>query len=249
MGTKSATLPTTTWAGAGLGRIHSLLGVQSAIIILLSINRLSSLTLGYVASNEFLRWVDFNNMLVLPLISMVAFYLVKKQVEYDSPAREGGWHLRLNVTFIIGVYLLAAGYGNHEITNYLHIRFCGEGETDTLCRIIIFNDDEFSHWVFFGGFVLVNGALMLLQLLFPAQGPVTGRDKFLLGLNGLFIGVGIFANLAFEVIGLDLYIVALLAILACGLLWRRGAQPLFIYYGTAYGLGLIATALYKGFIG
>jgi hypothetical protein len=248
LSTKATALPT-GWATSNIGRIHALLGVQSVIIILLSINRLSSLTSGYVASNEFLRWVDLNNMLILPLISMVAFYLLKKQVEYDSPAREGGWHLAINLTFIIGVYLLAAGYGDHEITNYLHIRFCAEGENSDLCRIIIFNDDEFSHWVFFGGFVLVNAALMFLQLLFPARVSLTGRDKFLLGLNGLFIGAGIFANLAFEVIGLDLYIVALLTALAFGLLWRRGVQPLFLYYATAYGLGLAATAVYKGLIG
>jgi hypothetical protein len=232
-------------AGFGLGRMHILLAVQSVIIILLSVNRLSSLTLGYVAANEFLRWVDFNNMLVLPLLSMVAFYLLKKQLEYVSPVRENSWHLTLNLTFIVGVYLLAAGYGDHEVTNYLHIRFCGEGESDSLCRIIIFHDDEFSHWVFFAGFVLVNGALMLLQVLFPHRTSPATRDKLLLGLNGLFIGAGIFANLAFETIGLDLYVVALLTVLALGLLWRYGSQPLLVYYSTAYSLGLIATLIVK----
>ena len=234
---------------SGLGRIHALLAVQSGLIILISINRLSPLTLGYVASNEFLRWVDLNNMLILPLISMVAFYLLKKQLEYDSPARAGGRHLALNLSFIIGIYLLAASYGDHEITNYLHLRFCPEGETSDLCRIIIFNDDEFSHWVFFTGFVLVNAALMLMQVLFPYQGSLTTRDKALLAFNGLFISLGLFANLAFEVIGLDLYIVAVLAVLALGLLWRRGAQPLLIYYVTAYWLGLIATAISKSIVG
>ncbi len=232
-----------------LGRLHALLAVQSVVIILISVNRKTNLTAGYVAPNEFLRWVDLNNMLILPLISMVAFYLLKKQLEYDSPAREGHRHLALNLTFIIGVYLLAASYGNHEVTNYLHLRFCPDGDSGALCRIIIFNDDEFSHWVFFTGFVLVNASLMLMQIVFPHRGQLAGKDRGLLVLNGLFIGLGIFANLAFETIGLDLYIIALLAVLALGLLWRRGAQPLLIYYVTAYGLGLIATAIYKGFIG
>ncbi|HEX9924947.1 MAG TPA: hypothetical protein VGD99_19990 [Anaerolineae bacterium] len=231
-------------ASSRLSRIHTLLAVQSLVVILVSVNRLTTLTSGYVAANEFLRWVDFNNMLVLPLISTVAFYLLKKQLEYDSPAREGRWHLVLNLTFIVGIYLLAASYGDHEVTNYLHIRFCVEGETSDLCRIIIFNDDEFSHWLFFSGFVLVNAALMLIQVMFPQPAPRTLRDRGLLMLNALFIGLGIFANLAFETIGLDLYIVALLALLAFALLWRRGGQPLFIYYATAYGFGLIATAIY-----
>src|SRR5688500_18214943 len=50
-----------------LARLHWLLTAQSALVVLLSINRLSSLTLGYALPNEGLRWVDFNNMLVLPL--------------------------------------------------------------------------------------------------------------------------------------------------------------------------------------
>ena len=228
-----------------MGFIHLWLTIQSIVIILVSINRLGSFTLGYVAQNEFLRWVDFNNMLMLPLMSIVAFYLLKKQVEYDNPRQNSGAHLALNLAFIIGIYLLGAGYGNHEVTNYLHTRFCSAGETNSLCRIIVFNDDEFSHWVFFIGFVLVNAALMLLQVLFPRTQPLVRQDAVLLAVNGLFIGAGIFANLAFEVIGIDLYVVASLAFLALWLLWKRGPQPLLVYYTVAYSLGLIGTAVYK----
>jgi hypothetical protein len=232
---------------AGLGWLHALLAVQSLVVVLLSINRLSSLTLGYVAPNQFLRWVDFNNMLVLPLISLVAFYLVKRRLEQSDEAgrRDGQAHLALSLAFIIGAYLLAASYGDHEVTNYLHARFCQPDPGTDLCRIIIFNDDEFSHWVFFAGFVLINGALMLLQVLFPHRAPLALADRVLLIANGVFIGLGVFANLAFEAIGLDLYVVALLALLAAGLLWRRGPQPLLVYYATAYWLGLLATILYK----
>jgi len=233
-----------------LAPLHWLLAVQSLIVVLLTLNRLSPLTLGYVAANEFLRWVDFNNMLLLPLASLVAFYLLKRHLEVSSgsPARDGRAHLALSVAFIVGAYLLGASYGDHEITNYLHARFCPEdapGLDSVLCRIVIFNDDEFSHWVFFLGFVLMNTALMLLQVLFPHPRPAAGRDLALLIFNGVFIGLGVFANLAFEVIGLDLYVVALLALLAALLLWRRGPQPLLVYYAVAFWLGLLGTALYK----
>jgi hypothetical protein len=222
-------------------KIHFLLAVQSVVAVLVSINRLGTWTLGYALPNEFLRWVDFNNMLVLPLISLVAFYLLKKTIEYDSPAREGRAHIAWNLVFIIGLYLLGAGYGDHEVTNYLHHRFCLDETTSDLCRIIIFNDDEFSHWVFFTGFVMVNGALLFLQNIFPYGEPLTGADVGLLSFNALFLGAGILANLGFEEIGLDLYIVALLALLSAYLLFRRGKQPLFIYYTAAYWLGLIAS--------
>ena len=224
-------------------RIHALLGVQSVVAILVSINRLGTWTLGYVLPNEFLRWVDFNNMLILPLISVVASYLLKKTIEYSSPEREGKAHVAWNLVFIVGLYLLAASYGNHELTNYLHQRFCGIDTSSDLCRIVIFNDDEFSHWIFFTGFVMVNAALLFLQNVFPHREQLTSADIGLLTFNALFLGAGIFANLGFEEIGLDLYVVAFLAILSVYLLWKRGKQPLFIYYTVAYWLGLIASLI------
>ncbi|HET6594660.1 MAG TPA: hypothetical protein VFG81_03495 [Anaerolineales bacterium] len=224
-------------------RIHAYLGIQSLVAILVSINRLGSWTLGYVLPNEFLRWVDFNNMLVLPLISVVASYLLKKTIEYDSPQRESRSHIAWNLVFIVGLYLLAASYGDHEVTNYLHQRFCASDTTSDLCRIVIFNDDEFSHWVFFTGFVMVNAAILFLQSLFPHRERITNTDFILLALNALFLGAGVFANLGFEEIGLDLYVVALLALTATYLLWRRGRQPMFIYYTIAYWLGLVGSLI------
>ena len=224
-------------------RIHAYLGVQSLVAILVSVNRLGTWTLGYVLPNEFLRWVDFNNMLVLPLISVVASYLLKKTIEYDSPQRESKHHIAWNLVFIVGLYLLAASYGDHEVTNYLHQRFCSADTTNDLCRIVIFNDDEFSHWVFFTGFVMVNVAILFMQSLFPHREKLTTTDFALLGLNALFLGAGVFANLGFEEIGLDLYVVALLAFISTYLLWRRGRQPLFVYYTIAYWLGLVGSLI------
>lgn len=40
-------------------------------------------------------------------------------------------------------------------------------------------------------------------------------------------------------------LVAFLAAFSIVLLWRRGAQPLFVYHSVAYGLGLAATFVYK----
>ena len=224
-------------------RIHLLLGIQSLVAILVSFNRLGTWTLGYVLPNEFLRWVDFNNMLVLPLISVVASYLLKKTIEYNAPQRESKLHIVWNLVFIVGLYLLAASYGNHEVTNYLHQRFCATDTPSDLCRIITFNDDEFSHWVFFTGFVMGNVAILFIQNLFPHQGKITNTDLALLALNALFLGAGVFANLGFEELGLDLYVVAVLAVLAAYLLWRRGRQPMFIYYTIAYWLGLAGSLI------
>jgi hypothetical protein len=224
-------------------RIHSLLAVQSIVAILVTFNRLGRWTLGYVLPNEFLRWVDFNNMLVLPLISLVAFYLLKKTLEYESPEKDGRVHMAINLVFIVGIYLLASSYGNHEVTNYLHVRFCHDDVSSDLCRIVIFNDDEFSHLVFFTGFVMMNAALLFLQSLFPHRESLGRSDIALLIVNSLFLGAGILANLGFEEIGLDLYVIAILTGISSWFLWKRGRQPLFIYYASAYWFGLAASLL------
>ena len=57
------------------------------------------------------------------------------------------------------------------------------------------------------------------------------------------LGAGVLANLGFEKIGLDLYVVAALAILSAFLFWKRGKQPLFIYYTSANWLGLIGSLI------
>lgn len=230
---------------ATLQPLHRLLGAQSAVILLGSLNRLGPWTQGYVADNQFLRWVDFHNMLTLPLVSVVALYLLKKEVT-RSPARGGThWSALLNVLFVVGLYLVAASYGSHETTNYLNQRFCSADSTTDLCRIVAYNDDTFSHWLFFIGFALLNGVLMLLQHHHPWPGTLTRRDDAWLAFNAAWVALGIFANLGFETIGLDLFVVLALALLAGVLLWRDRRQPLPRYYALAYGVGLIATALYR----
>ena len=90
---------------------------------------------------------------------------------------------------------------------------------------------------------MVNVAILFLQNLFPYQGDLSRGDVSLLLLNSLFLGAGILANLGFEEIGLDLYVVAVVAIVSTYLLWRRGWQPMFIYYTAAYWFGLIASLI------
>lgn len=250
----------TTSNTPSLRRVHALLTAQTIIILLLSLNRLGPWTTGYVASNEFLRWVDLHNMLTLPLASLVAFWLLKTHLPTlsDRPERRDRVTTAIALAIVVGVYLLGAGYGDHEITNYLHLRFAetqgagadaiGGAGRDALARIIVFNDDSFSHWVFFIGYSVMNGALMAWQVAYPFRAPLTRRDAWLIAANGLFIALGIFANLAFETIGLDLYVVAGLAALSAYLLWRHRGQPILVYSAVAYVGGLAATGLYTLFV-
>ncbi|HRC61751.1 MAG TPA: hypothetical protein PLX85_00835 [Dehalococcoidia bacterium] len=237
---------------SGLRALHLLLAAQSAIVILVGVNRRTDLTVGYVASNEFLRWVDLINMLALPMASVVASVLLKRWLEArvgGSEASERGERMRwalpvLDIVFLLGVYVLAASYGTHEVTNYLHVRFC-DGDSGRLCEIIAFNDDSFSHWLFFTGFVVINLVILALQALARATPDARGADLALVSVNALFIASGIFVNLAFEETGFDLPVVALLFVVSAALWWRARRRPLFVYYAVAYGVGLFATGLYK----
>jgi hypothetical protein len=104
---------------------------------------------------------------------------------------------------------------------------------------------SFSHLVWFIGFILPNVVLMFTQVLFPQSSSLTVRDQSLLAFNTLFVGASIFANVAFEEIGLDLYVGVLLAILALALVWKYGKQPLLFFYSVAYSLGLVVTFISK----
>jgi hypothetical protein len=243
-----------------LHTLHVLLTLQTLVIILGSLNRLGPWTLGYVAPNEFLRWVDLFNMLPIPMVSIAVSGALFYVLAYDNGRHYGRWHQGLGLVFLLAVYLFGASYGNHEVTNYLNSRFCIENPLpngEDLCRIVIYNDDEFSHYLFFAAFVAINTILMVMQVLFPytrLAGEAVGgyvlvspsnQDIGLLVFNGLFIALGVMANLAFEEIGLDLYVIVGLALLSAGLWWRYGRQPLLIYYTVAYWVGLGLTVVAK----
>ena len=134
----------------------------------------------------------------------------------------------------------------HEAADYLDARFCAGAAADPgLCAIVAYHDDELSHLLFFAGFTVVNVVVMLTQVLFPYRARLATTDTVLIGVNALFIGAGIFANLAFEEIGLDLYVVAAIAALSIGLLLRHPGEPILRYYTAAYLVGLVATAVSK----
>lgn len=231
-------------AAMRLAPLHLLLTGQTILVILLSINRLSSLTLGYALPHEGLRWVDLNNLLLFPFLSAGLSYLTLRWIEQGRQPTL--WH---GLLLTLSIYLLAAGYGVHEVTNYLHARFCPEGATDRLCEIIIYNDDDFSHLVFFAGFIGVTVALLLAQAAHPRRGPLGSLDGPLLIANGLVIALGVFANLAFEATGLDLPVVIGVALLALWLWWRARRRgeivPLVTYTLVAYGVSSIAVSIVK----
>lgn len=229
--------------------IHLIFTGLSLTIILLSVNRLTTFTTGYLQPYEFLRWLDFNAMLPIPLLSVLLYFLLRNQIIYESTFKKTVSFVLLNLLLISGIYFFAAGSGNHEVTNYLNTRFCNSGKVNSsICNIIKYNDDEFSHYVYYLGFVLMNVSLMFLEYNFPKKSRVLKKDLLLIIPNSLLIALGIFANLAFEEIGIDLWVFALVMVLALFLLSRKykvSQLPVTFYFALSYTLGVLSTFIYK----
>jgi hypothetical protein len=216
--------------------VSRLVAAQSALIVLVSVNRLAPFTRGFVAANQFLRWVEVVNLL-LSLAGVVVTFRLLRAVRPVA-------HRGLDVAFAVGVWLYAAGYGDHETTNYLHERFCPTTESD-LCRIVAYHDDTFSHLLFFAGFIVLAVVVMAAQASAPDPRPLTAADHVTVVVNGLLVAAGVVANLAFEPIGLDLYVVGVVAVTAVVLLVRQPGQLILRYYALAFVAGLVVTAAIK----
>lgn len=216
--------------------LHLLLTAVSVVLILLTVNRRTTLTLPFVAPNEFLRWTDLNNML-LGMVTVLLYYALNAHLTGAAGSRRTGFSLHAPV-FALASYLYACSYGIHEVTNYLNARFCG-GRISDACRIIDFNDNAFSHYLFFGGFILLNVSVVLAQFDSPATAPLTRWDNALLVANASVIAGGIAANLAFERTGIDLYVVVVVAVLTLLAARRLPGQPVLRYYNVGYGGGVV----------
>ena len=227
---------------AWLRRLHVLLGVQSLLLVLGSINRLSSLTGAEVLPHGSLRVVEVVNLLVIPPLSALAFYLLLEHLlERARPAVRGA----LRLGFLAALYLFAIGYGMHEPANFLHERYCS-ADSGALCEAIAYHDDGLSHLLFFAGFAGIAAVLLLAQ---AAAGPAaaTRGDVRLVLANAALVAAAIVANLAFEPIGLDLLPVAAIAALAVWLLRRHGPRPVTVYFAASYLVGLVVVAVAHAF--
>jgi hypothetical protein len=216
--------------------LHLLLVAQTVVVVLTTLNRRTSLALASVPPHEFLRWVEVGNL---------ALGLAGLLVSYGLIARLGVLGTVRGLIFLTGAFLISVSYGDHEVTNYLNSRFCPPAGGTASCEIIRFHDEEFSHLLFFAGFTVINIAVMAAQWAHPVSERLRTQDRVLIGVNALFVAAGIVANLAFEEIGYDLVVVAVVAVAAIDRAVRRRGQPILQYYAIAYTVGLIATAALK----
>jgi hypothetical protein len=225
---------------AALRPVHLLLAAQSAVLVLASVNRLWDATDADGLPNGSLRVVDVLNLFVLAPASALILYLLLERVLADVPSRA---RRRLRLAFVGAVYLFALSYGMHEPADFVHAEFCGGANGGgALCDAVEYHDDELSHFVFFVGLAGMNAVLLLAQAASTGVGvAMARRDRTLVLANASIIALAIVANLGFEAIGLDLFVVAAVAGLAFWLLRGYGQRALIVYFAWAYGVGLAVT--------
>lgn len=231
-------------------RFHLLLTGLSLTLVALSVNRLSDFTQGRLDPHGFLRWLDLNAMLPIPLAGIVLYYLLKKDVQRAGAAAPSTVSTALDVAFVAGVFLLGVSSGDHETTNYLHQRFCTDDPVrGDLCRVVEFHDDIFSHVLYYAGVVLYTLAVVVIERLAPRGAAVTRSDRWGILANAAVVALGIFANLAFEDTGLDMVAFAVVALVSVGILGTAGADrarlPFTLYTASAFGAGLVTALAYQ----
>jgi uncharacterized membrane protein YhdT len=231
-------------------KLHYLLSGLTVVIVALSLNRLTSLTNGHLQPYDFLRWVDFNAMIIIPLATVLLYYLVMRDVRGHGRYYHGRWLVWLELVFMAGVVLYAVSSGDHEPTNYFHGHFCADRMVQPrLCDAIAYHDDGFSHYLYYAGVILLTLGLLGIERLRPRVAAMRGSDLAIVLVNAGLIAAGIFANLAFEPAQIDLVAFSMLAVVSLGcLLTARawiGRLPVTVYLAAAYGLGLVATGVYK----
>lgn len=103
----------------------------------------------------------------------------------DSPRQRRGGLLPLGALFAVGAYLYALSLGDHEVTNYLHGRFCSDS-LPAICRVIAYHDDVFSDVIFLTGFTLLNTMVMLPRFQFLTDRAPRLWDSVVITVNALW---------------------------------------------------------------
>ncbi len=220
--------------------IGLLLIAQTLILIVASLNRLTDFSSGPVAANQFLRWRDFNHLMVFPPLTVIVAIGFRQVFLKVGGNRDG----RVDLLFVIAVYFLGAGYGVHELANYLSMLIKSRETIDPVLREVIrYNDDDFSHWVFFGAFIALNVVMLLWQAANPFQTRLSWIDMAICIVNGAVLSAAIFVNLSRGDLGFDLVALLALALVALYFWLKDRKQPMNIYYVTGLWPGLIGTAI------
>jgi hypothetical protein len=148
--------------------------------------------------------------------------------------------------FIIGAFMLGAGFGMHEPFNAMNARLKLPPELKSL---VAYFDDDLGHWIFFIGFGILSMSMAAAETANTSAEPLP-RPYFATGVAlGIIVAVVIWVNMRNEKTVLDIAVLFAVVAAAEALRLARGAAslrrlPSMIAIHVGYGGGAVATVLY-----
>lgn len=224
-----------------LRRIFFCLYAISALILIAGINRLWRSELLRTPVLDVLRVCDLNVMFIFAPLCVIwlAFLL------YFYRGHRNPFTLLI---FIIGTYMLGAGFGTHEPFNIVRSVYAQE-MTENIMRTAGFMDDGLGHWTFFAGFVLLSLSIVIAELRNPFSEKIPAFNITVSTVLGLITGFVIYMNMAWEKTAFDLAVIACCLALVFLFKLRYGNPqfsriPMTYTLCVSYGLGLCATLIH-----
>lgn len=229
--------------------INRLLTLISLTAILIIIERLSPTTKIVLQPFSFLRLHEVFQMSVIILISVLLLFFIFREVTDKFATLKTKKGIVLGTLVIVGIYFYSTGNGLHEVSSYLFNMFCHAKKHQSLmCGSMYFNDYYFGNILYFVGALLVDGAIMLLEIGNPNK-TFTKKDITVTIANGLVFGLGVTAYAAFDIVVIGLIYAVIGAIMSFYLLLSSKQKyihlPYTIYHVYGYTLAAVLTAIIR----
>ncbi|GAC1586589.1 MAG: hypothetical protein NVS4B1_29740 [Ktedonobacteraceae bacterium] len=232
-------------------RFHILFSLNSLVVVLVSIERLSFTTHILLQPYQFLRLHEAVQITVLILATaIIPFFLLKEVTSNFSLLTKGRKSsLFLGVLFLAGIYFYASGNAFHELASFMLNQYCPASVLSApLCQGLFLNDYYTGNVLYFVGAFLFTLALILLEV---AQLPLemTRRDLWLLLPNCLIYALAIVAYAGFDrvLVGLVYSLCTTVVVVAILIINRKEVRhlPFTNYTALTYLLGTLVACLVR----
>ena len=218
-----------------------MLSALCGIIILAGINRKLDVNWLRYSCDNGMRVTDYNVVLLITPLAILCLWGIFSLV-YNGTQKP-----LLIIMFILGTYLLGTGFGMHEPTNFLVVKYRATLPAELKSQLAFF-DDDLGHWIFFAGFILISLSGVFAELETPFEEKIPWKFFSFPVLIGVCVGVVIFLNMVKERTVLDILVILCVIAILGVVHFKKGFYhlqklPLVSCLYIAYGLGSLGTLL------
>ncbi|MDD4102424.1 MAG: hypothetical protein PHU80_07300 [Kiritimatiellae bacterium] len=146
-----------------LRRLACLLVAFAGVCLMAGASRMTPLEWQLRTLGDVLRVREALSMFVFAPALGVLFWLIARCVGKGSAS------VAVQVLMVLAVYFVACGMGIHDPLNRMQTVYPEHLLPSNVWRTMLYLDDQLSHWVFFGGFVLGTWVVGVQQVLAPLE--------------------------------------------------------------------------------